>query len=122
VESLESLLSLGNVDFTWNESPNFSSFFSFYDITIIHKWWFMVKFGHFIGFAIMKLLLYWWLKDKKIATIVSIMFAAFTEILQLFFGRDGRLYDIVIDSMGVLIALYLLNKYSAFRRYILNKE
>ncbi|WP_409303462.1 VanZ family protein [Peribacillus sp. SCS-155] len=111
VENLESLFLTKKPDFTWNKSPDFSSFFNFYDITLIHPWWFMVKGGHFLGFAILKLLLYVKSKNLIVATIISILFAGFTEILQLFFGRDGRLYDVVIDSMGILIALLLVKVY-----------
>ncbi|MBM4764467.1 VanZ family protein [Bacillus sp. B15-48] len=113
-ENLYSLLVHKNVEFRWNSSPDFSSLFIINDIALIHTWWLLVKFGHFLGFAIFAFLLYLWMGNRLKATTISIIFAVFTEVLQLFFGRDGRLYDVLIDSMGILTALFLLNKYFSF--------
>ncbi|WP_416828291.1 VanZ family protein [Ectobacillus polymachus] len=109
-ENLDSLLTLRSLDFHWNSSPNYMSFFNMVDITEIHSYWFLVKSGHFIGFAIMNLLLYNLLGSYKKSIAITISFAVGSEVLQLFFGRDGRLYDVVIDSMGVLTEYYFLRK------------
>lgn len=42
-------------------------------------------------------------KSTVLSILVSIAFALLTELLQLYFGRDGRLYDVAIDSAGVLL-------------------
>lgn len=107
-ENLESLLSFTSLDFRWNSHPNYGSFFNLFDITQIHSYWFLVKAGHFIGFGIMNLLLYNLLGSHKKAIVLTIGFAIGSEILQLYFGRDGRLYDVVIDSLGVMADYYFL--------------
>lgn len=67
------------------------------------------KIGHFIGFSILSLLHFWRnSKNVRNSIIFSVVFAMLTEILQLFFGRDGRLYDILIDSIGILSGILLL--------------
>jgi hypothetical protein len=106
--NLGALLRLQSISFKWVSSPNFLEFFYFYDLSSIHSYWMLVKFGHFTGFGIMNLFLYNWTKNYKLALIVSIFYAFFTEFLQLFFGRDGRLYDLIIDSLGIITVYYLL--------------
>ncbi|WP_078409110.1 VanZ family protein [Priestia abyssalis] len=110
VENLGALLSLHSIRFTWVSSPDFSSFFHFADLTEIHNSWFLIKFGHFIGFAILNLLLYFWLKNHRMSIVIAVMYAIFTEVIQLFVGRDGRLYDLMIDSLGIATEYYLLKK------------
>ncbi len=99
--NFESFIDFQSVSFHWNSSPNFMSFFNLTDLTLIHRNFVIVKLGHFTGFAIMDFLIYSMLKSHKRSVAISILFALFTEIMQLFFGRDGRLYDLVIDSLGV---------------------
>jgi VanZ family protein len=70
----------------------------------------VVKTGHFIGFAIFDLLLFNWKKNHKVAIAIAVIFALTTEVLQLFMGRDGRLYDLMIDSLGVMTVYFLLTK------------
>ncbi|MGG4042738.1 VanZ family protein [Bacillus smithii] len=117
-ENLEALLRFQTIKFEWHSSPDFLQFFNFYDIQLIHPYWFWIKLGHFTGFAIMDVLLYIWLKDHKQSILISVAFAFTTEILQLFFGRDGRLYDLLIDSFGVLTVYYLLKKSTIFQKII----
>ena len=66
------------------------------------------KIGHFIGFAIFVVLLFRFTRNAKRSIIISILYAVFTEILQLYFGRDGRIMDVVIDSAGILLGIYLV--------------
>ncbi len=107
-ESIERLLYLHSFGFRWVSNPDFLSFFYFNDFTLIHPEFIKVKLGHFIGFAIMDVLLFNLLRSHKYAIGLSIVFAFLTEFLQLFFGRDGRFYDLAIDSFGVLSVFIIL--------------
>ncbi|WML46178.1 VanZ family protein [Neobacillus sp. PS3-40] len=106
--SLEHLIAFQSASFKWVWSPNFLSFFYFYDFTLIHPDFLLVKLGHFMGFAIMDLLVFNLFKRHKISISISITYAFLTEFLQLFFGRDGRLYDLGIDSLGVLSIYFFI--------------
>ncbi|WP_160726054.1 VanZ family protein [Bacillus sp. USDA818B3_A] len=108
-ESLEQVLDFESFQFKWVSTPDYKSFFYFYDFTLVHPDYVTIKLGHFIGFAIMDLLLFILLRNHKFAILVSIIFAFITEFFQLFFGRDGRFYDLIIDTLGVL-SVYLLVK------------
>lgn len=108
-ESLEQLLNFKSIGFNWISHPNFWSFFDFYDITLIHHDFIIIKLGHFLGFGIMDLLIFRLVRKHNLSAAISILFAFSTEVLQLFFGRDGRLYDLMIDSLGIL-SVYLLLK------------
>lgn len=66
------------------------------------------KIGHFSGFSIFGILLYRINKSYGKSILLSVAFAISTEIFQLYFGRDGRLYDMVIDSAGILTGMILI--------------
>ncbi|MBE3570840.1 MAG: VanZ family protein [Bacillales bacterium] len=117
-ENLEALLQYQTIKLEWHSSPDFLQFLNFYDIRLIHTDWFWIKLGHFTGFAIMDVLLYIWLENHKQSILFSVAFAFITEVLQLFFGRDGRLYDLLIDSFGVLTVYYLLKKSAILQKII----
>jgi hypothetical protein len=108
-QSLERLLDFQSLHFIWISAPNLLSFFNFNDIGSFHEEDFLVvKLGHFAGFAIMDLLIFNVMRNHKAAVCISIVFAFLTEFLQLFFGRDGRLYDLMIDSLGIISVYTLL--------------
>jgi glycopeptide antibiotics resistance protein len=107
-DDLGSLLRLQSIGFKWVPSPNFLAFFNLDDITKIHKYFVIVKTGHFLGFAMFDFLLFNWKRSHKWPLAISFAFALTTEILQLFFGRDGRLYDLVIDSLGAITVYFIL--------------
>jgi hypothetical protein len=115
-QSFEELIDFKAITFRWVSQPTFISFLKFNDVTSFHEDFFIVKLGHFVGFAIMDLLLFNVIKNHKAAAIVSIVFAFLTEFLQLFFGRDGRLYDVIIDSLGIFSVYVLLNNGGFFRK------
>jgi len=111
--NLELMIHSGFVEFKWNPSPDFISFFNFNDIALIHPYFIVIKLGHFIGFAIMDLLIFNLIKSHKSSIAISVTFAFFTEFFQLYWGRDGRLYDLGIDTLGILtvyIIIKALNK------------
>ncbi|AOZ92687.1 VanZ family protein [Paenibacillus crassostreae] len=93
------------VDFQFNPNPNWSEL-----LRLDFQWtshdWVQRKIGHFVGFFILALLASNFGKTKS-AFFFTIFYAALTEILQLFFLRGGRIYDIVNDSAGIFFA-YLL--------------
>ncbi|MEH7119234.1 VanZ family protein [Neobacillus vireti] len=105
-ENLGNLLYHQSIVFKWDSSPDYLSFFNFYDISKIHQYFIVVKLGHFLGFLILDLLLFNWLKNHQKALVVSLIYALLTEVLQLYFGRDGRLYDLMIDSLGVAVVYF----------------
>lgn len=61
------------------------------------------KIGHFSGFAVLAILFYRRNKSLGRSILFGVGYALLTELLQLYFGRDGRLYDVAIDSAGVVI-------------------
>lgn len=93
------------VNFRFNPSPDWSELTKL-DFQWYSSDWILRKIGHFIGFFILALLA----SDfgrKRTAFFWSVAYAALTEILQLFFFRGGRIYDVINDSLGILLA-YLL--------------
>jgi VanZ family protein len=108
-------MSFQSVGFHWNWRPDFLSFFNLNDLTMIHRHFVIVKLGHFTGFAIMDLLIYNLIHSHKRSILIAMIFAFMTEFLQLFFGRDGRLYDLCIDSMGIW-CVYVVLRWSPFKK------
>lgn len=81
-------------------------------LTDIHPYrlsWIIDKVGHFLGFLVMDFLLYRLFRREFNAAVVAVLFAISTEVFQLYVSRDGRLYDIAIDSFGVLVS-YLVQR------------
>ncbi|EIT84297.1 integral inner membrane protein [Fictibacillus macauensis ZFHKF-1] len=106
---LEAFFAYHTIDFTWDWTPDYRTFFHMKDVMSIHDQVLVVKMGHFFGFGMLDLLLYLWLQKHKHSLLFSLSFAIFTEVLQLYFGRDGRLYDVLIDSAGIAL-LYVFVK------------
>jgi VanZ family protein len=100
----DTLFHVGIPIFRWNPIPNFMDLFKFNDFNIIHRNYFIVKLGHFIGFAFLDFMIYLNCGKKRTALIITILFASTTEIFQLFTFRDGRIYDILIDSAGAWLS------------------
>lgn len=112
------------VDFNFNSSPDWSELLKL-DFQWTSHDWIQRKIGHFFGFFILAILASNFGK-YKFAFFFSIVYAASTEILQLFFFRGGRIYDIINDSAGILLAyiicLILLRKSTRRTRYINNDK
>ncbi|WP_256239260.1 VanZ family protein [Bacillus sp. EB600] len=110
-DNLGALLRFQTIGFKWVSSPDFLSFFYWTDISKIHHNFVIVKIGHFLGFGMFDFLLFNWKQSHKEALGISFTFALLTEVLQLFFGRDGRLYDLLIDSFGAM-SVYFIVKFN----------
>jgi VanZ family protein len=67
------------------------------------------KIGHGLCFFIFTILLARIINNKWAVFIISFLYAGLTEVFQLFFYRDGRLFDIGFDTMGIIIAMIILS-------------
>jgi VanZ family protein len=76
------------------------------DIDFHNKLYMIQKIGHFSGFLVLTLIFTDLGRQKK-GILGAIGFAVLTEILQLYFNRDGRIFDMFIDSLGILSAYVL---------------
>lgn len=94
--------------FDLNKHPNFMDLFNFSDISLRSRYWWLAKIGHLIGFALLDFFLFLLIRSKRTTLIITVTFAIVTEVVQLYFYRDGRLYDICIDSLGALLAYFFL--------------
>lgn len=75
------------------------------------------KSGHMLEYGILFILNYRALKNPLPAFLLTIFYAFFDEIHQLFVPtREGRLRDVVFDSFGAAVAGGLLWKLKPIRR------
>lgn len=93
------------VHFVFNTSPPWHELLEL-DLDFNDSDWILRKIGHFVGFGILFLLASNFGKYKS-AFLYCVLYAMLTEVLQLFFFRGGRIYDVINDSAGIFAA-YLL--------------
>jgi hypothetical protein len=106
-DNLSALLFHHAVQFRFSANPDWAGLLSLRDAHVEDLYWWFVKSGHFMGFAVLDLFILQIAKDRRKAAAISLFCAAASEIVQLFFMRDGRLLDIGIDAAGILFALFL---------------
>jgi VanZ family protein len=106
-ESLEQFIQQGAVAFSWSSQPNVHEFLyplpSVPDATFISR-----KVGHAFSFFILSILCFFVFLSKKKMLVISLLYAVLTEVLQLFFRRGGRLFDIGFDGAGIAVALMVV--------------
>ncbi|MEX3618252.1 VanZ family protein [Paenibacillus glucanolyticus] len=90
------------IDFHLNPHPDWSELLKL-DFQWSSNDWVLRKIGHFIGFFVLALLASNFGKYKS-AFYWCTIYAALTEILQLFFFRGGRIYDVINDAFGIFLA------------------
>lgn len=90
--------------------PDFSAFFELYPFSFTNTFLVIQKTGHSLSFLILAFLLHSCLRNVKNAIIFACLFGVLLELLQPFFGRDGRLVDVFVNGLGVAVffCLYLL--------------
>jgi len=91
-------------------SEFYTSYTCVFDLEFIFR-----KIAHLSFFGMLGLLFYWNLKKDKYRYIKAwfcvAVFAFLDEVHQAFIiGRDGRIMDVAIDSLGAAILLFLLYK------------
>ncbi|MBT2700758.1 VanZ family protein [Bacillus sp. ISL-40] len=97
------LMASGEVRFEWVGHPNFSDLLFPLPLELSRDF-LLQKCGHAFAFLILTLLLQTKFHSKAFILILAISFALLTEILQLYFTRDGRMFDIGFDLIGILFA------------------
>lgn len=102
--NFQSLFFEQEIGFNIRLFPEWSDLFIINDIHLNSKTYVFQKIGHAISFGILFLLLTRCIVDNRKVLILCIQFAFFTEFLQLFFERSGRLSDVLIDSGGIYLA------------------
>jgi VanZ family protein len=98
-------------------APNFRDLLITNDIHFKKKFYVIQKIGHIVAFGILYFFLLHWIKRQVSAIILCGSFALYTEILQLFFSRNGRFFDVGIDMVGILITYFLCRNF-----YVNTKE
>lgn len=91
--------------FRWSLEPNYHDFLKM-DFRTSSSY-VTQKIGHFSGFAIFAVLLF--SKNKRMgkSIILAVLYAILTEFLQLYCGRHSRLYDIAIDTAGIICGMFI---------------
>ena len=107
-QSFSDLLYRGIVNFRLNTNPNFGDLLAFTYMDLSDPQYILQKIGHFSSFCILTLLVFNWIKKYRLTIYISIGYACLTEVLQLFFSRDGRIIDMFIDSAGVLLGIIII--------------
>lgn len=106
--NFQALIFARDISFHLRLLPDFSDLFILHDIHLDSKTYVLQKLGHLLSFSVLFLLSDRALSSKRRAFILCSLFALFTECLQLFFARSGRLSDVLIDIDGVYLAYRLL--------------
>jgi VanZ family protein len=104
VSSFQDLLQLGVLRFRWDAQPTFSDFLSPLPYHL-SKGFLLQKLGHIVVFQVLTFLLLVKYRSICIILIAAVAFATLTEILQLYFTRGGRAFDVGFDVIGILLAL-----------------
>ncbi|MBD2848562.1 VanZ family protein [Paenibacillus sp. IB182496] len=97
--------------FVLQPNPDWMDFFKLQDFDVSDSEWILRKLGHMAGFFILALLL-GNLGRNRWGVYAAILYALATEVMQLFFYRGGRLYDVLIDTAGILLAIWLSRRWS----------
>ena len=80
--------------------------------TDLGVWEFILpKAVHLLEFAVLGFLLLWATRHESAALVGGILYAASDEVHQRFVpGRHGSVLDVVIDTVGVAIGIYLARR------------
>ncbi|SEN40501.1 VanZ like family protein [Mesobacillus persicus] len=89
--------------FEWTPDPNLLEFFD--PIPILTNGFVIQKIGHIMVFFVLVILCTKAYQSLSQAFIFSMLLAIITEVLQIFFSRGGRLFDVGFDAMGIVTGL-----------------
>ncbi|WHY00045.1 VanZ family protein [Neobacillus sp. DY30] len=106
--SFHDLIQQGVLRFRWDGDPTFSDFLSPLPY-VLSKGFLLQKLGHIVVFQVLTILLLMKFRSHMIILAMTASFASLTEILQLYFSRGGRAFDIGFDLIGILLTLAIAN-------------
>jgi len=109
--SFKELAGTGEIRFLWDNQPDFSELLLPLPQEI-NGIFLIQKSGHVLSFLILTILLHANFKSQAACFSLALIYAAITELLQLFFSRDGRLFDIGIDALGIFLALAIISLFN----------
>lgn len=112
-ESFHDMVVSQTVAFRFTLHPDAAGFFSFDLAELAIPEAAIQKLGHAFSFFVLAYLFFRQRRCVKRAVLGALAFAFLTEIVQLYFGRNGCLRDVLIDSIGIA-AFYFL--YAAAKR------
>ncbi|TWT27858.1 VanZ family protein [Planomicrobium sp. CPCC 101110] len=104
------------INYDFEPHPVFSELLITNDIDFYDDFYLLQKIGHFTSFGILYVFILVWLKRKQPAFILCAIFGFFTEVLQLYFNRNGRLFDAFIDLLGVSFAFAICHLIKSLKR------
>ncbi|MDO3659936.1 VanZ family protein [Bacillus sp. C28GYM-DRY-1] len=111
-ESFSGMIVSRTVAFHFQPYPDLSPFLDidFTELTVPVA--LIQKIGHVFSFFVLTYLLLKQWGSIKSSAAGSFAFAFFTEVLQLFFSRNGCIRDVLIDTVGIVLfcGLYVLAK------------
>lgn len=104
--SFNGFIESGVFSFKWDSQPEITELLSplptHLSIDFLHQ-----KIGHIIAFFILTLLLQLKFPSRLFILLSASSYSTLTEVLQLYFSRGGRIFDIGFDIIGILLALAL---------------
>ncbi|MDW0116081.1 VanZ family protein [Sporosarcina thermotolerans] len=108
------------IHFTPLFDPTFADLLITTDFNWTSRFFWIQKFGHMTAFGIMYILVLSSIQKEKKSLIICTVFALITEIMQLFFGRNGRFYDVGIDFIGIFVSFAVCH--FLLRGYIITRQ
>lgn len=95
------------VQFHFESAPKFKDLLITSDIDLTDEFYLIQKTGHMITFGVLYFFHLLWTKSTGTAFVLTGIFAAFSEVLQLYFNRNGRFFDIGVDLVGISLAFLI---------------
>ncbi|MHC8661164.1 VanZ family protein [Bacillus amyloliquefaciens] len=99
-ESFHDMIVTQTVAFRFTPHPDVSGFFVFDLAELAIPEAAIQKLGHAFSFFVLTYLFFRERRSMKRAVLYALAAAFLTEIVQLFFGRNGCLRDVLIDGLG----------------------
>ncbi|WP_100010102.1 VanZ family protein [Lentibacillus sediminis] len=90
------------ISFDFNPNPTWDTFLQLYPLAQASM---LELIGHFIMFLILTFLLMGVFHEIGHVFILAVTYAFLTEVLQVYFGRGGDLYDIAANVLGIGVGL-----------------
>lgn len=99
------------LNYELNFTPDLSDLFITSDVDLTDAFYLLQKAGHILSFGILYIFVFNWLRNHYKALSLCILFAFCSEVLQLFFERNGRLFDVGVDLIGLLLAVAIIRQF-----------